>query len=142
LIELPDLGCLAAGPFAAPFPARFVMISQTFVVAALLLSAGENRQIIEDKFPDGAIRARREVIVTSRGEQIPDGHKIAFYHDGKPRQELEYIKGKLEGPWREYYPTGDLKIEGNYRDDLKDGLETRKFHDGTVFQETNYLEVL
>lgn len=49
-------------------------------------------------------------------------------------------KGRRQGPWKEYYPTGELKSEGAYRDNLKVGKWVYYYIDGEVEQIGNYLQ--
>jgi len=42
--------------------------------------------------------------------------------DGTPELEFEYRHGKRQGPFRRFYPSGQVAQEGRYFDDLLDGL--------------------
>ena len=46
--------------------------------------------------------------------------------------------GRKQGPWKEFYRTGELKAEGNYKDNLKVGKWVYYFIDGKVEQTGNY----
>lgn len=47
--------------------------------------------------------------------------------------------GMKQGPWKEYYTTGELKAEGSYKDNLKIGTWVYYYIDGDVEQTGNYL---
>ncbi len=51
-------------------------------------------------------------------------------------------EGRKQGPWKEYYETGELKAEGKYRDDLK--VQTWKYYyrNGKVEQKGDYMRGL
>lgn len=48
--------------------------------------------------------------------------------------------GNKQGPWKEFYPTGELKAEGNYKDNLKVGKWVYYYIDGKVEQTGSYLK--
>ncbi len=51
-------------------------------------------------------------------------------------------QGRRQGPWKEYYPTGELKSEGSYQDNLKVGKWVYYYLDGEVEQTGDYLRGL
>ena len=62
-----------------------------------------------------------------------DGIKYIFYpkESGKPQiaQQYTYINGKLEGPAKEFFPDGVLKMEGNYKNEHLEG-EVKYYNPG------------
>jgi len=46
--------------------------------------------------------------------------------------------GKRQGPWKEYYKTGELKAEGRYEDNLKIGNWKYYYRDGNLEQTGDY----
>lgn len=48
-------------------------------------------------------------------------------------------QGRRQGPWKEYYPTGELKSEGSYKDNIKIQKWVYYYIDGDVEQTGNYL---
>ena len=61
------------------------------------------------------------------------GEKVIYYEKNKqtgktfPAQVITYKNGILEGPVKEYFPGGKIKMEANYKDDQFDGL-VKKYH--------------
>jgi hypothetical protein len=49
------------------------MISNLLIGLLVLLQAGSGPQVVEEKYPNGAIKSRREVIASSSGEAINHG---------------------------------------------------------------------
>lgn len=47
--------------------------------------------------------------------------------------------GNRQGPWKEYYETGELKAEGSYKDNLKVGKWKYYYRDGNLEQIGDYL---
>lgn len=49
---------------------------------------------------------------------------------GQPVQEMIFENGVLEGPTKQYFPDGALKLEGNYKDGKFDGVVKRYSPEG------------
>ena len=47
-------------------------------------------------------------------------------------------EGRRQGPWKEYYETGELKSEGSYKDNLKIGKWNYYFRNGDIEQTGSY----
>ncbi len=60
------------------------------------------------------------------------------YDNKKPIKEETYVKGKKTGPYKEYYPSGQLAVEGTYLNDIKNGKWTRYYPNGKLQSEENY----
>jgi hypothetical protein len=60
------------------------------------------------------------------------------YEEGTPKFEVELKDGLRHGDYFEYHPTGELKIKGKYKADLKEG--TWKFYDvdGKLIKKDRY----
>ena len=71
---------------------------------------------------------------------ILHGEKLIFYPPANERstaqqifQQFYYVNGVLEGPVKEFFPDGKLKMEGVYKNDKLHG-EVKKYHpNGNVF---------
>jgi len=48
------------------------------------------------------------------------GLVIYFYKDGSVLKTEKYKNGDLDGPYKEYYPTGELKVDGVFGKGLKE----------------------
>jgi len=48
-------------------------------------------------------------------------------------------EGNIEGPWRDYYETGEIRARGAYRNNMKSGDWTYYFPDGKTEQKGAYL---
>jgi antitoxin component YwqK of YwqJK toxin-antitoxin module len=62
-----------------------------------------------------------------------------YYPGGQVRLEGSYKNDKRTGPWKFYYPDGKLEQTGNYLNGLEDGLWTWYFHNGNIRREEYYL---
>jgi len=73
------------------------------------------------------------------------GEKIVYYPPANDRtlvqqvfQQYAYVNGILEGPVKEFFPDGKLKLEGVYRDNNFHG-EVKKYHpNGKLFFHERY----
>src|SRR6478672_8492468 len=90
--------------------------------SSILLASGG--QVVEEKWPDGSVKVRREVTGDVRGSPVQNGLETHYFHGGAKQSDTIYRRGVLEGPWHEYYQSGGVKAEGAYRGGQKDGAET------------------
>lgn len=61
-----------------------------------------------------------------------------FYPGGQVRLEGNYKNDKRSGAWKFYYPDGKLEQQGNYLNGLEDGLWTWYYPNGSIRREENY----
>ncbi len=65
---------------------------------------------------------------TEKGRLLPlavkkedfKGYVTYFYSDGSDYKKEKYKNGVLDGSYKEYYPTGELKIDGVYDRGVKE----------------------
>ncbi|MDD4646205.1 MAG: hypothetical protein PHY99_09490 [Bacteroidales bacterium] len=62
-----------------------------------------------------------------------------FYPGGQVRLEGNYKEDKRSGIWKFYYPDGKLEQTGNYVKGMEDGLWTWYYQTGSLRREENYL---
>lgn len=55
-------------------------------------------------------------------------------------EELNYIAGKLEGPQVSYHTSGEISIQGNCKDDTREGLWIWYFENGVEESVANFVE--
>lgn len=104
--------------------------------ASVLLAA--DTQVVEEKWPDGSVKVRREVTSDVRGGPVQNGLETRYFHGGAKQSETTFRQGVLEGPWHEYYQSGAVKAEGTYRAGQKDGVETTYSERGQKSGEVTY----
>lgn len=73
-----------------------------------------------------------KVIVARESYQkgLKNGKSFAYYSDGKTADETEWLNGKLNGIWREFYPSGNKKSEISYLDGKRQGNSRIYFESG------------
>jgi antitoxin component YwqK of YwqJK toxin-antitoxin module len=70
-----------------------------------------------------------ENIVKTVG-RIPDGTVKEYYETGKLKAECNYKSGKLDGICKIYFENGDLMSKNNYKGGKRDGI-TKSYYRGT-----------
>lgn len=68
------------------------------------------------------------------------GSFVAYWHIGVKAQEGAYVQGKREGHWRLYHPRGWLEHEGDFRDDMKEGVWTTYESFGKKLREESFVK--
>jgi len=61
-----------------------------------------------------------------------NGHVFRWHRNGRKSMECYYEKNKLEGKCKEFYESGDVKREVDYKNGVKDGVEREWSRDGWV----------
>ena len=75
---------------------------------------------------------------------IRNGISIKFYRsknkngDPIPSEELNYVDGKREGVWKQYFENGSIKLKTSYKNDMVDGYYTFNLESGSVYCMGNY----
>jgi antitoxin component YwqK of YwqJK toxin-antitoxin module len=88
------------------------------------------------RVPDELLDYNEELFYTYNGESFTG----IGYTDvsGYGRSEISYVDGAQDGPARDWYPSGQLKYEANYRVNTRHG-STREFReDGSLASEVTY----
>ena len=68
-----------------------------------------------------------------------DGPQIAYYGNGTTKQIEEfYVKGKHLGDYKEFYENGNIKLQGQYVNDLKDGKWVENDETGKLIKTTTF----
>jgi antitoxin component YwqK of YwqJK toxin-antitoxin module len=73
---------------------------------------------------------------------LPDGTQhgpsLTWYADGQRLALASFQRGALDGSYREWHPGGQLKEEGEYRDDRRDGVYRTFYANGKQASEEEY----
>ena len=68
----------------------------------------------------------------------PEGDEKCFYESGELKCIAPYIKGKLNGLYREFYKSGSLSKEVSYKNGMRDGFAKLYYENGTVNSEITF----
>jgi antitoxin component YwqK of YwqJK toxin-antitoxin module len=82
-------------------------------------------------------RDRKDTIVKTTGK-IPDGLIKEYYESGNLKEEMNFKNGKREGISRWYYESGVLKGERNFKEGELDGIIKWYYDTGSLGTEFNY----
>ena len=70
---------------------------------------------------------------------IKHGPYIAFWHNGKPKYQMFYKEGKLNGIAKDFDTTGRLEKIERYKDGKKEGMEVSLYPSGNIKYLKNYI---
>lgn len=70
--------------------------------------------------------------------KIPDGIVKEYYESGKLKSEWNYKNGKLEGICKTYYESGELMFKYNYKEGKQDGITRSYYRNGRLKYEYKY----
>lgn len=79
---------------------------------------------VSETYPNGFVKLRGTLIDGQRS-----GHWESFYPNGYRWSEVEYYKGRRDGPVVSYYSNGMMRYQGRYANDERAGHWT--FYDTT-----------
>jgi uncharacterized protein len=131
------------------------------LLALLLLLAG-CRDVVESRHPDGKARLVRTYSLLGGRDSLHLEREQSFHFNGKPERDARYRKGRLDGPYSEYWSNGQKRTTGRYvegkrqgewevyynqfsvaakgayRDDLKDGPWIELYENGELKSQGEY----
>ena len=71
---------------------------------------------------------------------LKNEHWKFYFSNGNVRSEGDFRENMRTGKWSFYYPDGKLEQTGNYRNSKTDGLWIWYYHDGEILREENYYQ--
>ena len=102
-------------------------------------------EVEKEYYPDGTVKSfqgyKNGLPEGVRREFAADGSLVAGFIFKEGRKISEGITredGLKNGPWKDYFITGELKAEGTYKDDMKVGKWTYYFANGKTEQTGKY----
>ena len=91
------------------------------------------------KVVDGNKVEEREGVIYLKDSKIPfTGKAIALHENGQKKMEGNFKNGKKDGLETSWYEDGQKWTEGNFKDDQKDGLFTIWYTNGQKMAEGNF----
>jgi hypothetical protein len=96
-------------------------------------------EIAEILYESGAVKFRyARVLSPDRTRWIRHGLFVAYDETGAAVLQGQYVEGKEEGLWRDFYPDGQPAAEGRYQKGLEVGVWRHWNSDGTEEPSTNH----
>ena len=108
----------------------------TFVVVLLYACSPEIERVVVQTYPDGNIELEQYFKFQEWDSILVK--EIGYYPDGQKRIEGEYREGKREGKWTYWYNNGNKWSEAVYKAGLRDGKSTVWHENGRKYYEGNY----
>jgi len=92
-------------------------------------------ETLEEKWPDGKIKSRRQVVRDKEGNAIPHGLTTQMWESGEKKLEITFQCGVKHGPRLAWHRDGKQWSVGQYVNGKDDGTWTEWYADGTKAQE-------
>jgi antitoxin component YwqK of YwqJK toxin-antitoxin module len=80
-----------------------------------------DHMIVEDHWPDGSLRERKQVLRLPDGTTVDDGPFERWYIDGTKEYEAVFIRGNKEGTTIRYHRNGRIASRAEYHDGKRNG---------------------
>ncbi|WP_109830105.1 DUF3352 domain-containing protein [Reichenbachiella versicolor] len=71
-------------------------------------------------------------------EDLEAENQSELFEDGNPKYDYQTKNGKKHGAFYEFYPNGDIKIIGKYKNDLKEGTWKHYDENGKLIEKVKY----
>ncbi len=95
-------------------------------------------EVRETFFPNGSTRSQWIVKVLPDGTEVEHGESLMWYDDGQVKMQGEYVDGVRDGLWRSWYPDGRMRGEGRLHRNKRIGTWTMWHDNGQKRIETAY----
>ena len=100
-----------------------------------LLYDDRGRLAVEEEWRDGQYHGKN---VTYYTDEITNNFGQKAYIQGRMSRFYQFRNGQLHGKFWEYFPNGNVKVEGEYVDGNLEGSVITYRHDGTKLKMINY----
>ncbi len=98
----------------------------------------EQTQIVEEHWPDGSLRLRRETLQRQDGTTLYHGTYTTWHKNGRKSYEATYIHGKIHSVERQWHPNGRKQAEQHYSHGQRHGPRTTWDPEGNKRGYENY----
>jgi antitoxin component YwqK of YwqJK toxin-antitoxin module len=105
-------------------------------VHALLSVA--NTEVVEEYWPDGQLRLRKEVLRLEDGSYVDHGSFERWHSNGKKEYEAFFVRGKKEGTTIRYHKNGQKASEQEYKNGKRHGRCRSWNEAGALVKEENW----
>lgn len=95
-------------------------------------------RVIEEDWPDGSLKLRRNVIDAPDGSLIDHGTYTKWHTNGQKAYEATYVNGKLQGVETSWHKNGERCAEAHYDHGLRQGTLRSWDMQGRLRKEENY----
>jgi len=99
-----------------------------------------DHETIEERWPDGTFRQRKQVLRLEDGTTIDDGPFERWYSDGTKEYSAVFARGKKEGTTVRYHRNGQIASRQEYRDGERNGPSVSWDDKGRMVKEENWAD--
>jgi len=98
------------------------------------------REIVEEHWPDGTLRERKQVLRVTGGITVDDGSFERWYIDGTKEYEAVFVRGNKEGTTVRYHRNGRIASREEYHDGKRNGLSVSWNDKGKKVKEESWAD--
>jgi antitoxin component YwqK of YwqJK toxin-antitoxin module len=108
--------------------------------AAVPDSPPGTRAVVEEHWPNGQLRLRKQVLRLEDGSTVDDGTFERWYSDGGKEYEAVFVNGKKEGTTVRYHRNGRIASREEYEDGQRNGASVSWDDAGSKVKEENWAD--
>ena len=97
-------------------------------------------EIVAQRWPDGALRERKQVLRLADGTTVDDGPFERWYIDGTKEYEAVFVLGRKEGTTVRYHRNGKVASRDEYHDGKRNGPSVSWNEDGEKVKQENWAD--
>ena len=106
-------------------------------VTKIKISENQKLGYIQTNYISGQLKNKTYMKIDTLGNWIYNGISKSYYKNGQLKSEGNFKNNKQDGQWRSYYDNGRLKSKVYYKDGKEDGLSNFYYKNGQLKQKTN-----
>lgn len=95
-------------------------------------------RVVEETWPDGRLKLRKEVRVRADGTVVDNGSYTTWYPSGQEQYQGTLVDGRWDGVARSWHDNGQLAIEEHFRNGLREGPRRTWDREGRLRKEEHW----
>ena len=107
-------------------------------VTKIKISENPKLGYIQTNYISGQLKNKTYMKIDTLGNWIYNGISKSYYKNGQLKSEGNFKNNKQDGQWRSYYDNGRLKSKVYYKDGKEDGLYEEYYENGQLKYKRNY----
>ena len=100
----------------------------------------ESTETVEETWPDGRLRLRRDVLRTADGTRIDHGTYTCWYDNGRKEYEATFILGKIHGSATRWHRNGQKAVEEHFVYGKRHGMRCTWDENGVKRKEEHHVD--
>jgi antitoxin component YwqK of YwqJK toxin-antitoxin module len=105
-------------------------------ICFLMSCNGRIKKEVVEKYTNGNPKVEKHYMINNGVKELVK--EIAYYDDKKPYMEGEYKNDKRNGKWTSWYQNGKKWSEGYFKEGLSDSIRITYYENGNKFYEGYY----